>query len=459
MKKNREDYLKIANDNIDLVVKELVEFIKIDSVYDAKTITKQTPYGQGVNKALEYMVELGNKYGFKVDKCNGHCTELTINEGKDLVMIMGHADVVPTGNGWSDHPFSGNIKDGKVYGRGSIDDKGPTLAAFHALRILKDLNLLKQDKTYRIVVGGNEERGSNCLRYYFDDLKKPAPKYGFTPDADFPLVYGEKGILSYEYFGNEVMGDLVSLKGGTAANAVPDHAEAIFNKNINLKNEFKTFLTKNNLKGQYEFNNNVTKLIVNGKGAHASTPQLGINAIAFLLNFLAIHTDNKVCKHFAPLFNSHDGSGLGIKFKGNKMGSLTMNLGVASWENDHYSFIINIRYPIDTTGTLITSILDLYKLDDGHLLGDSKPLYVDPNSNYIKTLLKAYQDITLDYDNQPLTIGGGTYARNTINSVAFGMGFPDNPELAHQADEYVAIKDLKKALAIYLQALDLIGDL
>ena len=141
------------------------------------------------------------------------------------------------------------------------------------------------------------------------------------------------------------------------------------------------------------------------------------------------------------------------------MGKLTMNLGLGNYENGHYSFTINIRYPIDTTGENVLNILNSKVLDEGKLISDSKPLYVDPNSDFIKVLLKSYQDISKDYESKPMTIGGGTYARNTINSVAFGMGFPNEEELAHQVNEVLSIESLEKGIAIYLEALNLLGDL
>lgn len=453
------NYFKIASENLDVVVQELCDWIKIDSVYDESTVTKNKPFGNGVFCALEYIATLAEKYGFNVDRCDGYCTEISYGNGEDVIMIMGHADVVPTGEGWQYDPFLGEVVDGFVYGRGSEDDKGPTMASFHALRILKEKGLLNPNKKYVLVVGGNEERGSECLKYYFNTLKRPHPKYGFTPDAGFPLVYGEKGIMTYEFFGNRESKVLKSLNGGIVSNAVVGNAKAVIYDTKNIDKEFSKFINKYGLTGKVEYENDETTIYLNGKIAHAAMPELGKNALAYLLIFLNKNYEDELINHFSHLFSCYYGKKMGIDIDGERMGKLTMNLGLGNYENGHYSFTINIRYPIDTTGENVLNILNSKVLDEGKLISDSKPLYVDPNSDFIKVLLKSYQDISKDYESKPMTIGGGTYARNTINSVAFGMGFPNEEELAHQVNEVLSIESLEKGIAIYLEALNLLGDL
>ena len=453
------NYEKIARKNIGIVVQELCDWIKINSVYDESTITSNMPFGQGVYYSLEYIAELAEQYGFNVDRCDGYCTEISIGKGEEIIMIMGHADVVPTGVNWQYDPFLGEVVDGYVYGRGSEDDKGPTMASFHALRILKEMNLLNPNKKYVLVVGGNEERGSDCLKYYFNTLKKPHPTYGFTPDAEFPLVYGEKGIMTYEFKGHKESKIVKLIEGGIVANAVVGNAKAILNGSYDLNKELSTFLDNHGIKGHIEVKNNETIIEITGKIAHAAMPHLGKNALSYLLLFLNENIEDEVVRHFAPLFNDYYGEEMGIAIDGEKMGKLTMNLGLGRYENSNYSFTINIRYPIDINGEDVSKILDSKVLHEGLLISDSKPLYLDPNSKFIQTLLKAYQDITKDYDSKPMTIGGGTYARNTINSVAFGMCFPNEEELAHQINEVLSVESLEQGLAIYLKAIHMLGEL
>ena len=450
------DYKLFAKDTLPSLLKTLKEWINIPSVYDENTIKEGQPFGKDVKDALDYIANVAKQDGFDVDTCDGYATEISFGEGEDLVMVLGHCDVVPIGTGWELDPYLGEVVNGEVYGRGSGDDKGPTLCAYYALKYIKDN--FNFNKRFRLVIGGNEERGSACLHHYFHVLNKEHPTYGFTPDADFPVVYGEKGIMNYVYKGKLNDERIISLSGGVAANSVPDVAKVLIKGKLGLSNEFIQFLNENKLVGEYEENEN-TSITVHGKLAHGAMPFLGVNAVVYLLKFLASYYDNKVISYYAKTLDNCYGKNLGIDVNGEKMGELTMNVGLAHIENDEYSFVLNIRYPIDITGEEVARKLTEMAYENGTCLSDSKPLYVDPNSSFIKALMKAYVNNTGDTTSKPLTIGGGTYARETINSVAFGMGFPGQDELAHQANERISVKNLELGLAIYLEALKNLGEL
>ena len=171
--------------------------VSINSIYDEKTISKDAPYGAGVKKCFDFLKELALKDGFNVDTCDGRALEISFGEGKNLIYVLAHQDVVPVSGNWKFGPFNPTIEDDKLYGRGTSDDKGPGISAYYALKALKDNGLINNFRV-RLVFGGDEERGSSCLEYYFNTLKKEQPTYGFTPDGDFPLIYGEKGNYSNE---------------------------------------------------------------------------------------------------------------------------------------------------------------------------------------------------------------------------------------------------------------------
>ncbi|MFA7156699.1 MAG: dipeptidase PepV [Bacilli bacterium] len=446
------------------IIKDLQEWVKLGSVYDSKTITDKKPFGEGVARALEYIAILAKKDGFKVDTCDGYVTEITYDLQKDsTIMVLGHADVVPVGNGWSYPPFGAVIDNNVIYGRGSSDDKGPTMAAYYALKLIKQLNI-PLNSNIKIVVGGNEENGSACLDYYFNELKRPHPTYGFTPDAEFPLIYGEKGILNYVYSGKYEDEVIESLNGGVAANSVPDTALAIFKKVINLEKEFNDFLEKENLEGNYKNDDNgKTTIQIKGKAAHGSMPMLGINALTKLLEFISLYTNSSLANHFARFFSDYYGKNLKINYSGPAMGELTMNLGIGEYSNNEYKFILNIRYPIEVDFSKMVKKLDEAIFHLGKCLGDSKPLYIDPQSKLIRTLLEVYQRVSGDYETKPMTIGGGTYARNTINTVAYGMDFlthkGNGTGNIHTINEGLNIDDLLLGVEIYLEALIALGNL
>ena len=206
-------------------IESLRKWIQINSIYDQNSVSKDAPFGQGVKEALRYIANLALEDGFEVDTCEGYCTEISFGQGP-LIAVYAHADVVPVSGTWKHEPFGAEIENEIMYGRGTSDDKGPGIAAFYALKALRDNNLINGYKV-SLVFGGNEEKGGACLDHYFNVMHKPYPKYGFTPDADFPLIYGEKGISGYVHKLNHKIPGVKSITGGFVRNAVIDEAHAI----------------------------------------------------------------------------------------------------------------------------------------------------------------------------------------------------------------------------------------
>ena len=436
--------------NKDTMIEELMRFISINSVYDEKTVTKDRPFGAGVAKALEYVAKLGEANGFKVDRCDGYCTELTIGEGKKTIGIFAHADVVPATGVWTDGPFSPFVKDGKVYGRGSSDDKGPFMAAFYAILALKNADLIKNYKI-KLVVGGDEERGSRCLDYYFKNLKKEDPTYGFTPDADFPLIYGEKGIIDFFPQLSIKIPHVKSIKGGAATNAVCDKVEI----ELDDARELDKYLKENCVAHKTE--GNIVKIF--SLSAHGSTPELGVNAALKTLRILGnVYKVDKLTKLYEELSDTR-GKAFGGYAHTKLMGETTYCVGMISYEKDVLSFSVNFRYPETVKYKEFVENFDKHfgtKSTVGH---ESKYLLFNPKSPLVKTLMKAYLRESHDYFHGPMTIGGGTYAKHCKNTVAFGALFPGREYVMHQPDEYMPVNDIVKSACIYARAIYLLGKL
>lgn len=439
------------------MTKTLKDLISFHSVFDEKTVTKTAPFGKNVAGALNFVADLGKKDGFKVTNYDGYVVEIDYDQGqKETVMVLGHVDIVPLGDGWKYPPLGGEVHDNVIYGRGAIDDKGPTVAAYYAMKLIKELKIPLKRKI-RMVVGGNEESGFKCVDYYFNKLKRPHPEYGFAPDAEFPLIYGEKGIMNFVYSGIHKDSVIKSFKGGIASNSVIESAEFVLVPNLNLKTKFESFLKERNLKGEYHETKTETILKVVGKAAHGSKPSEGVNAFTHPFEFLALNTKSELAAHFGKKLNNYEGLGLGINFKGKKMGDLTLNIGLASYQDNKYQITLNIRYPIEVNPKILVENLQVSQLHNSKLLSDSKPLFFDLESPLVKTLVSTYQDLTGDKVNLPVTIGGGTYARATKNTVAFGMEFKTRKNNGtgnyHTLNEGLNLDDLVDGTLIYMHAL------
>ncbi|MCQ3034830.1 MAG: Sapep family Mn(2+)-dependent dipeptidase [Bacilli bacterium] len=432
----------------------LQDFVRIDSVYDETTKSDTMPFGQGVHNALQYIGRLAERFGFDVDYCDGYCTEISYGSGDTLVGIFAHADVVPVTGDWKYEKFGGQIEGNRIYGRGTSDDKGPLMAAFYAMKALKDHNKLEGYRV-RLVVGGDEERGSSCLEHYFNVLKKEYPTYGFTPDAEFPLIYGEKGITNLHLNVPFTIPQVKSIKGGVVLNAVCDECV------IEIENDmaFVDFAKANKyIACDIEDDGTLMKLTFRGKTAHGSTPEKGVNAGYMGLRAIAEFYKDENLLNLVTKLSDTTGKAFNAFAQGRHLGKTTYNLGVLSLDNGTLKLGVNFRFPEDVSvDATMMRIKETFGCEVSH---DeiSAPLLLNPQSKLIKTLMKAYYVETGD-KTPAFTIGGGTYAKHAKNTVAFGAAFPYSVDTMHQPDEYMNLDDLYLASVIYARAIDKLGRL
>jgi succinyl-diaminopimelate desuccinylase len=396
------------------------------------------PYGKAIGETLEWFLAKGREYGFDVVNVDHQAGYIEFGEGEELG-ILGHLDVVPVGDGWTYGPFNPTIDDGKLIARGVNDDKGPTMAAFYAMRAVKEMGIPLKRKI-RLILGTDEESGMRGIKYYLS--KYPAPAMAFAPDAVFPLIYAEKGIHSCEITGEE--SNIISFESGDRLNMVPDKATVTLDKD--MSREYNAYLKAHDLQGE----SNGTTLVMLGKAAHAMQPDEGVNAASNLGKFLVNYIDTP----FTQLLSKMDTSGkvFGIDYKDDEMGPITFNLAVANVKDGKFSIKLNARIPRHYP-YLIQYQEALSSFGQYKELGYSKVHYVSKDSELVQALLKAYQDVTGDLTTPPMTIGGGTYARMMPNAVAFGAMLPGREDVAHRVDEYMHIEDLYTAVDIYTKAL------
>jgi succinyl-diaminopimelate desuccinylase len=255
-------------------VKDLTTLIQIPSVLKAYKPKETNPFGDDIQAALDAMLAIGDRDGFNTFSVDNYAGVIEVGKGEE-VGILGHLDVVPVQDGWSVGPFSGEIIDGKMIGRGVNDDKGPTMAAYYAMKWIKDAGI-PLNKRIRLILGTDEESGMRCIKHYL--TKHEPSSMAFAPDAVFPLIYAEKGIHSCEVSGVE--SSIIAFESGQRLNMVPELAKAKLSSDVNAL--FNTYLTSNNVLGEIKDG----WLIVYGKGAHAMQPDEGINAASLLESWI-----------------------------------------------------------------------------------------------------------------------------------------------------------------------------
>jgi succinyl-diaminopimelate desuccinylase len=424
------------------------------------------PFGEGVQRSLEYVLNLGDKLGFKTKNIDNYAGYVEIGQGQEMVGVLAHLDVVPEGEGWTYPPYEAVINDGKLYGRGILDDKGPVIMTMYAMKALLDAGI-QLNRRIRLILGTNEETNWQGIDYYLKH--EEAPTMGFTPDADFPAIHGEKGIMDmvFEKKIKEQLNDggveILSLSGGLRANMVPEHAEATIKTGTDFQGIMDAYNTEHDAKLSFEsLGDNQHKITSSGISAHGSTPEAGVNAIAHLLNFLE-KLDLQIgdLANFIRFYSRFigleiNGQSIGCGLEDKESGKLTFNPGVLKLEDNKISLTVNIRYPVTFKDFIVESgIQDA--LDNPfnvtcRTVSHQDPIYMPKDHPLIKTLMSVYKEYTGD-PSDPITIGGGTYARAAKNVVAFGPLLPGRPELAHQKDEYMCLKDFILATKIYATSL------
>lgn len=451
------NFLELARKYQDQMVEDLKELIAIPSLRDDSSANESQPFGTQCRIALDHMLNKAKNDGFLVEDVDGYAGVIQLGENfEKSFSLLGHLDVVPVDAAeWDSDPFKVVIRDGVIVGRGANDDKGPTIAAYYALKMIKESGL-KLHTNVQLICGVDEESGMQCMKHFAQVHK--LPDFGIVPDASFPVVYGEKGIINLTLEGPAVEG--FNLSCGKRPNVVIGHSHAIVNQPLEAT-KFNDYLKYNNLVGNCYQDADGAHYVFEGKNCHGSTPQKGISAGWHTLAFVGTAHNYPQLTQIANSLRDCYGSNLGIAHDGSHMSALTVNVGVLDFNTKNSKIVLDIRYPNDLVGAdVISQVESVFKKFNYTIIkrSDSKPLFVDPNSQLVKTCMKVYQEVSQDYNTPLLTMGGGTYARTLPNHVAFGAEFPkDNcPEWVggpHEKNEGFPIESLVKASAIYAQVI------
>lgn len=428
------------------IVNSTVEILKFDS--SLKAAEENCPFGKETADCLQYFLSLAESMGFETRNYDNYVGEVVFGEGKDFA-ILAHLDVVPAGSGWKYPPFGGVINDElsdggvagtKIWGRGAMDDKTPAIVCLYALKALKDEGFTPA-RTVKLIVGCNEEAGWKCIEHY--NQVAVMPEEGFTPDADFPVIYAEKGILhlSLQFPINDA--PMSALNAGERVNMVCDNASAVlYRKPAASLVNYATPVCGASL----SYDNTTNILSVYGKSAHGSTPEKGVNALEALLAFLA-QTNEDCKKAYDVLF----ADSLGLKNMQDETGVLTMSPNLASFKDNVLTVTADIRFPATHKKEEILDVL----AENGiayNVVNYQAPLYNDPKGELIQTLMGVYNEATGD-NAAPIAIGGGTYARALKCGVAFGPEMKDEEATIHQANEYVTFDRIRLMSEIYYNAI------
>jgi len=441
-----KDIREYIEENSELMLDILAKLISFPS---ENVQNSDYPFGLANAQCLDYALSLCQEWGMKTVNHDYYVGYGEIGEGDKILGIGTHLDVVPAGSGWDSDPYVMTIKDGKAYGRGASDDKGPTAAALMALKYLIDNNVdLK--KRIRIVFGSNEESGFACIHKYIE--KEGQFEMGFVPDGPFPCCFGEKGIIRITLSSKNLV--FKSIKSGVAANVVPNNCELTLASKLVDKTKVEDYL-KNSPLITYSLteDNDLLTMTTQGRAAHASRPELGINAAAYAIEALIAGglKDAAIEEIYDKFKTEMHGESCGINLV-DKYGKLTLNIGLIEVVDNNIEVTIDIRCPVTHKNEEVLSVLEkTIKNWQFTIVRLSPGMYIPEDSDFVSSLISIYREVTGD-DSQPETMGGGTYARVLDNTVAFGMGDKEDTH-AHDANEFIRVDKLKRAVEIYIKTL------
>ncbi len=395
----------------------LAELVAVRSVQNE--LNGEYPFGKKTAKALEKMLNKCSEYGFVTENVDWYAGSADFNNLEPELAILTHLDIVPEGTGWSSNPYILKRSDGRLIGRGTCDDKGPAVASLFALKAIREL-AIPLKKGVRLIFGTNEENGSADMVYY--RTKRSLPPMVFTPDGEYPVINGEKGMLRV-YFSAEFDED-IEIKAGGVINAVPELCvEGI---------DFEAFF-------------------YHGKSAHASTPEKGENAITKFLADYSRQFNNKLLCGLAKFFPHNEFNGKSIF---GDISGITCVISLLNTSENRLNGGIDIRFPLDRTKAEISKII-CDRLESIGFEIDScegtEPHYTDEKSEFVQSLLRVYERVTGD-KGRCITIGGGTYVHDIEGGVAFGAEFPDEDSNMHGPDEFITEESLLKNAEIMAEA-------
>ena len=445
--------------------KEMIEtlkgFIRIESVKSSEL--PNMPYGKGIFDALMYAQSTAERMDLDCVNAFGHLAYVDYGDGDEMLGILTHVDVVPQGEEWTMPAFEGIEKDGRIYGRGAIDNKGPAVSALYAIKALSD-NCIQLGKKVRLIFGADEETTWTDMDYY--KAHERIPDVAFSPDGEYPVINVEKGVLHIELSLHcpPTQGEGVALRtftAGTSVNVVPNRASCVIRAPFDIiSKSIASYVCPIGATLTCEAEEDgCVRISVAGKNSHGSRPEEGINAAASLLQYLNTLplasgvAEGAVYTLAEKIGLTLHGENIGLNLSDEPSGELTLNLGTLKLLDGVMKVGLDIRYPVSNTREEVDAkIKEHFGMFEYRCIHAIRAIYVPEDSELITTLKQVYKDNTGE-EPYCIAIGGATYARAFDNAVTFGALFPGQPKVEHGPDEYIEIDSLVKNAQIIADAI------
>lgn len=423
------------------MIAAISRLVEIPSVFAESS---EYPFGAAVDHCLDVALAMMAGLGFRTFKApDGMYGYAEIGEG-ELFGVLCHLDVVQARqeDGWEHDPFRPMVQGDWLCGRGTQDDKGPSVAAIYALKSLLDEGH-KLNKRVRFIFGIDEETMWDSIHAYCDREERPVS--GFVPDSTFPLTYAEKGLLQLQIRSGK--GFALPCRGGDSMNAVSAHAECPHDPAVERALR----------ELEFAFHMDGDTVCVEGLTAHAKNSWKGVNANLHLLRALrqAGYEHDAITFACDMLDEKFRFEGFSQEDLSDFSGPVTVNLGKFSLDEQGAALGIDLRLPVTCEKETILALVR-EKAAACHMTVEEfdwlRPIHVPLDSPLVSKLLQAYREVTGDAKTEPYISAGATFARAFDNCVAFGANMPHSPTSEHQPNERISIIKLMQATEVYRRA-------
>ena len=443
--------LKLIESYREDFVETLRSWVRVPSVKDQAA--EGAPFGPEVRRMLDLALETCERLGFAVRNFDGYAGDATLGTAPETIAVLGHLDVVPVGDGWTKPPFGAEIEEGKIYGRGTNDDKGPTLAALYAMKAIREAGIPLK-KSIRAIMGCDEECGWECMKYYAAHAEMP--EVGFSPDASFPLINTEKGMIAFtlRFPASEAGLKVLRLATGERPNVIAGECEALLEGGPELAEKVRACARETGLDYTADVTAEGVRVKAVGIPGHSAFPEGKRSAIGMMLLLLkALGAEGGLAVLADRVGMESDGRNLGCACRDEISGALTNNMGILRLENGEWMATMDFRCPVEADQQeLVRNVQASLPGIQVTVESVKAPHHVPADSRLVTSLLAAYEEET-GQKGEAMAIGGGTYAKVLKQGVAFGAVFPDEEDLAHLANEYERIDSLMLAMKIYANGL------
>lgn len=456
-------------------ISEVQGVSRIPSVSKAEEAQPGAPFGADCRRVLDYMMERGRHYGFDVQDHDGYAVSISMGDPVDSIGMIAHLDVVPVGDGWVYPPYGATYlpEYDVLVGRGVSDNKGSAITALFAMRMLRELKWPLRHGL-RLLCGSSEETGMQDMKH-LAEAGMPFPKISLVPDAGFPVNYGQKGSVDAT-FAIPCTGNLIQLDAGTVRNVIPDLAQCtVAAAYEDVQKALTKVVPETAERITLEACEEGTRIAAHGRSGHAASPDGCVNAIAVLTDALCQMdildgSCAKAIREVAALTADAHGESEGVSYEDEESGKLTLVYGVAHLKDGVLTISADSRFCVTLRKAQLVPQLEENWTARGFeivRLEAADPFYIAKTDERVVALQELYKEVT-GRDDEPYTMGGGTYSRVVPNAISFGPGLrgeehdmsflPEGHGGAHGRDEVLFLDSAMTAFRIYAVALAMLDE-